>query len=118
MKTKNKQYGIDAEEELMKILQQELNKIKEERYAEIKDKAEDFMKISNNNLDALYKYLVSPYQDIEKIRQIAEEISKESGIKFVFEPNEIGMQISRYIRKKATFRITESHRKRIKHTRS
>ena len=26
------------------------------------------------------------------------------GIKFVFEPNEIGMQISRYIRKKATFK--------------
>jgi predicted adenine nucleotide alpha hydrolase (AANH) superfamily ATPase len=28
--------------------------------------------------------LVSPYQDIEKIKQIGEEISRESGIRFIF----------------------------------
>jgi len=28
--------------------------------------------------------LVSPYQDIEKIKQIGEDISKDSGVKFVF----------------------------------
>jgi len=60
----NKQYGINAEEELMKIMQKEINKSDNEIYEEIKDKAEDFVKICNNNLDFLYEYLISPYQGI------------------------------------------------------
>ena len=33
----NKNYGIDAEAELMKLLAEEMNKTKEEKYSEIKE---------------------------------------------------------------------------------
>ena len=36
--------------------------------------------------------LVSPYQDIDKIKQIGEEISKEQGVKFVSEDFRVGFR--------------------------
>lgn len=56
--------NIDAEAELMKLVEQKTWEPKEVVYGEVKSKVDDFMKITNSNLDALYKFLTSAYQDI------------------------------------------------------
>ena len=62
----NKNYGIDAEAELMKLLGEEMNKTKEEKYLEIKEvlNIESFMNATNNNMDMLFKYMFSATKKI------------------------------------------------------
>lgn len=58
--------SIDVERELSELFGRELMKSIDQRNAEtherIKAKVEDFMRLTNNNLDALFKYLYSAYQ--------------------------------------------------------
>jgi len=57
----SKPVGIDAEAELLKLLNKEMNKTKEERYSEIKEvlNIESFMKATDSNLEMLFKYMFS-----------------------------------------------------------
>ena len=83
----NKTYGIDAEEELLKLMGVEMNKTKEEKYSEIKKilNIESFMNATNNNLDMLFKYMVSATEGIRLSNiQIGEFIKDEYGDDFFF----------------------------------
>lgn len=59
--------SIDVEAELSRMLNAEIMKSDEQRKFElhkrIDSRVEDFMKITKNNLDMLYEYLYSAYQD-------------------------------------------------------
>ena len=62
----NKQYGIDAEEELMKIIVYEMDETKEDFYKRIKNtlNVDYFMKATDNNLNMLFKYMFLPTHGI------------------------------------------------------
>jgi hypothetical protein len=83
----NKNYGIDAEAELMKLLGEEMNKTKEEKYSEIKEilNIESFMNATNNNLDMLFKYMFSTTKGIRLSNiQVGEFIKDEYGDDFFY----------------------------------
>ena len=84
----NKNYGIDAEAELMKLLGEEMNKTKEENYLEIKEvlNIDSFMNATNNNLDMLFKYMFSATKEIRLSNiQVGEFIKDEYGDAFIGE---------------------------------
>jgi hypothetical protein len=60
--------GLDVVAELERILCEEISKTQEQHDIEFDlkygKKIEDFMRITNNNLDFLYEFLNSPAQDI------------------------------------------------------
>ena len=83
----NKNYGIDAEAELMKLFGEEMNKTKEEKYSEIKEilNIESFMNATNNNLDMLFKYMFSATNGIRLSNiQVGEFIKDEYGDDFFY----------------------------------
>jgi len=83
----NKNYGIDAEAELMKLMDEEMNKTKEEKYSEIKEilNIESFMNATNNNLDMLFKYMFSATKGISLSNiQVGEFIKDEYGDDFFY----------------------------------
>jgi hypothetical protein len=88
----NKNYGIDAEAELLKLLGEEMFKSKEEKYSEIKNilNVESFMIATDNNLDMLFKYLYSPTNGIRLSNfQVAEFIKDEYGDDFYLRREQI-----------------------------
>lgn len=83
----NKNYGIDVEEELMKIFVKEMNKTKVGKYSEIKEvlNIESFMNATNNNLGMLFKYMISATNGIILSNiQVAEFIKDEYGDDFFY----------------------------------
>jgi hypothetical protein len=83
----NKNYGIDAEAKLMKLLGKEMNKTKEEKYLEIKEvlNIESFMNATNNNMDMLFKYMFSATKEIRLSNiQVGAFIKDEYGDDFFY----------------------------------